>query len=558
MRQGNGEYRIANREWGMGAKEWGVENLGLANGESRITDHESRTMSAMNDGAGAVVAEELPPVMAGEVSAVTATGGEQSRAGKGSRVGRWFWGAVKYLVGVLGTQGLTGAIVVIGWSYRVAQRAAWKVWWGRGGAGHGSFTEFLAAREETRGQVRWPNWFVDQEAREVWRGEERSQAGRPSSPRPSPPSEGGEGDGTAGIIDASRASVAATRGGRVGRLWRVALGSLGVNFRLGMQGILNVWLFTLPGCLLLWFAWYDGWNNSFSKGYEHFEVGPLTGLAGIGLFIAAMLYVPLAQARQAVTGEWRSFYDFGLIARLALRGWLGCLVLAGFYAAVAVPVGILKTLPAFFPQMNPAQAAEVAALAPELAKVKVAGILGNYFFLAGLVVFPAYVLLRVLGARLYARGILRGLRNGWVSPGELAGNERAILERLNLVQAGTRSSWPRLVELIARTGSWGARVGALGALGLVWFLFVAQIFVTEFLSFHPQVGWLNQPLVQVPWFRYMPESVQQPGEEVGVLLLVLAVIVAVRGVRRVGRFLRGGEKLKAQGKEQGASSSIDP
>ena len=461
------------------------------------------TMSAMNEGAGAVVAENAPPVIGG-VASQPGAGAE-----KGSQVGRWFWGAVKYLVGVLGTQGLTGAVVVIGWSYRVAQRAAWKVWWGRAGAGHGSFTEFLAARAETRGQVRWPNWLVDQEAREIWRGE------------------------SGGAV-----------GGRVRRAWRVAFGSLGVNFRLGMQGILNVWLFTLPGCVLLWFAWYDGWNNSFNKGYEQFEVGPLLGVMGIGLFIAAMLYVPLAQARQAVTGEWRAFYDFGLIARLALRGWLGCLVLAGFYAAVSVPVGMLKTLPIFFPQMNPAQAAEVAALAPELAKGKVAEILGNYFFLAGLVVFPAYVLLRVLGARLYARGILRGLRDGWVSPGELAGNERAVLERLELVRVGERRAWPKLVEVIARTGSWGARVGALGALGFVWFLFVAQIFVTEFLSFHPQVGWLNQPLVQVPWFKYLPETVQKPGEEVGFLLLVLGVIVTVRGVRRMGRVLRGGEKLK--------------
>ena len=467
----------------------------------------------MNDGSGAGVAAGLPPVIGGDVAEVTAAVASQPGAGvkKGSRVGRWFWGAVKYLVGVLGTQGLVGAIVVIGWSYRVAQRAAWKVWWGRGGAGHGSFAEFLAAREETRRQVRWPNWFVDQEAREIWRGE-------------------------AGEV----------KGGRVRRAWRVLFGSLAVNFRLGWQGILNVWLFTLPGCLLLWFAWYDGWNNSFSKGYEHFEVGPLTGVAGIGLFIMAMLYVPLAQARQAVTGEWRAFYDFGLIARLALRGWLGCLVLAGFYAAVSVPVGMLKTLPMFFPQMNPAQAAEVAALAPELAKVKVEGILGRYFFSAALVVFPAYVLLRVLGARLYARGILRGLRDGWVSPGDLAGNERAILERLELVRVGERRAWPKLVEVIARTGSWGARVGALGALGFVWFLFVAQIFVTEFFSYHPAVGWLNQPLVQVPWFKYLPESVEKPGDEVGFLLLVLGVIVAVRGVRRVGRFLRGagGEKLK--------------
>ena len=118
------------------------------------------------------------------------------------------------------------------------------------------------------------------------------------------------------------------------------------------------------------------------------------------------------------------------------------------------------------------------------------------------------------------------------------------------MQPGARASWPKLVELIARTGSWGARLGALGALGFVWFLFVAQIFVTEFLGYHPQVGWLNQPLVQVPWFRYLPESAQQPVEEVGFLVLVLALFFAARVVRRVGRFLRGGA---AAGEVQGST-----
>ena len=457
----------------------------------------------------------LPPPLPGARPPRIGERGTAGAAGVPSRVARWFLGFVKYMIGVLGTQGLTGGILVIGWSYRLAQRAAWRVWWTRGGAEQGTFTEFLGARAETRGSVSWPNWFVNQEARELWRG---------------------------------RATVSGVA--RVKLFFRVLFGSLAANFRLGMQGVLNTWLLTLPGCLLMLFAWYDGWNNSFNKGYEQFDVGPTLGLTGIALFIAAMLYVPLAQARQAVTGDWRTFYDFGLVARLALRSWLGCLFLAGVYAAVSVPVGILKTVPTFFPQMDPAQAAEVAALSPELAKAKVTEILSGYFWWAGWFVFPAFVILRVLAARLYAWGILRGLRDGWVSPAELAGNERAVLERLQLVQPGARASWPKLVELIARTGSWGARLGALGALGFVWFLFVAQIFVTEFLGYHPQVGWLNQPLVQVPWFRYLPESAQQPVEEVGFLVLVLALIFAARVVRRVGRFLRGGA---AAGEVQGST-----
>ncbi len=88
--------------------------------------------------------------------------------------------------------------------------------------------------------------------------------------------------------------------------WRRFLGGFTANARIGLAATLNTWALTLPGALLWLFSWYDGWNNSFHKGYEQAAVGPAMGLLGVGLFIAAMLYVPMAQARQASTGSWRS------------------------------------------------------------------------------------------------------------------------------------------------------------------------------------------------------------------------------------------------------------
>jgi len=109
----------------------------------------------------------------------------------------------------------------------------------------------------------------------------------------------------------------------------------------------------LPGCLLWLFAWYDGWNNSFNKGYEQAIVGPMVFVLGIVLFVAAMLYVPMAQSRFASTGSWRSFFQFRLVWKLVRQEWLGSLVLAGLYAMLAFPVNILKTFPQFFPQIRP-------------------------------------------------------------------------------------------------------------------------------------------------------------------------------------------------------------
>ena len=55
-------------------------------------------------------------------------------------------------------------------------------------------------------------------------------------------------------------------------------------------------------------------------------------------------------------------------------------------------------------------------------------------------------------------------------------------------------------------GLWTARTAAIAAAAAVWFVFVAQIFASEFLNYHRALGWLNQPLVQLPFFRYMPPT----------------------------------------------------
>ena len=108
-----------------------------------------------------------------------------------------------------------------------------------------------------RGVAEWPNWFVAQ-------GAERRAGGT--------------------------------------SWWKRFAGSLWANLRIGVQGIFNVWVWTMPACVLWMFSWYAGWDNSFNKGYEQAWVGPTTGLLGVAMFIAAMFYVPMAQARQAVTG----------------------------------------------------------------------------------------------------------------------------------------------------------------------------------------------------------------------------------------------------------------
>ena len=261
--------------------------------------------------------------------------------------------------------------------------------------------------------------------------------------------------------------------------------SLAINFRVGLASLLVVWSITLPGCMLWLFAWYAGWNNSFTKGYENAGVGPLTGLLGTALFIAAMMYVPMAQARHAVTGDWRSFYRFRVVWRMMRQCRFRYLCLAALYAATALPVMILKSAPMVFTQIGDVWEPVTAVEARET--------LDSYFFWACVAVFPLFVALRVVGARVYAVAARRAVAAGRIDPADLHPVEADALAALAPSEPMKRRRGGR-----ALTTVWVA------ALALVWFAFVAQIFVSEFLNYHPGVGWLNQPTAQAPWFHYIP------------------------------------------------------
>jgi hypothetical protein len=361
----------------------------------------------------------------------------------------------KFFVGMILCQSLVGGVLVVGWAYRFMRRTVYKRWWQRSETriqGR-TFHEFLADDVATQPHRTWPNWVLEQNFRAAFR----------------------------------RQPIKAL----VRSLW--------LNLKIGVQGIFNTWMLTLPGCVLMSFSWYDGWNNSFNKGYEQALVGPLTGILGLLMFIVAMLYVPMAQARQAATGEWRSFYQFRMVRRLVLRRWPACLGLAMLYSLFSIPILVLRVVPQFFPQIGK-QPTEVLAALTE--KQLVDG-LNTYFFMAALVVLPAYVVLRWVAARIYATGLLSAVEAGVVPIGLLAENERTILGRLNLLQVRSAPRRHVLIRLVGTTVNWLFWGTATVLMVLVWFSFVAQIYIGQFMNYLPGLGWLNQPLVQLPWFHHL-------------------------------------------------------
>jgi hypothetical protein len=396
---------------------------------------------------------------------------------------------IKFFWGMTFCQSVIGALAVLGWTYRLMQRSVLEQWWklSESPARTNSFAEFAAGDTRIEGHVHWPNWFLAQNFRQT-----------------------------------VRVRVSARN------RFKSLFASLWLNVRLGVQAVFNTWVFTLPACVLMLFGWYDGWNNSFAKGYEQFLVGPGVSLLGILCFVTAMLYLPMAQARQAVTGDWRSFYQFRLVWTLVRRRWLACFGLATLYSLCSIPLMILASVVMFLPGINPGLA--------DLTPAETVRVLDRYYFWSALFVFPAFVVLRIAAARIYGSALLKAVQHGAIAPDALAENEWQALHRLDLLQVEP----PRLRHPVWRIVTWaGTRAGGItfGFLtALTWFVFIGQLYIAQFFNYRGALVWLNQTLVQLPWFHHLPASLKNPWAD-----FIGAAVIVFLGWRlaRLARWVRG-------------------
>ena len=383
---------------------------------------------------------------------------------------RLFFGAWKLWFGSLLSTFFLGSFVVIGWAARAARREALKNWWRRSPqrAAGGRFEDFAVGEAATAEFARWPNWILGVRRR---------------------------GTGWQPVLHLPPAGPEAGAPPKPRRLHRL-LGGLAANVKLGVQMAFNTWVLTLPGCLLWAVAWYAGWQNSFNKGYEHAWFGPSIFLLGMLLFSAAMLYVPLAQARQASTGDWRRFYDFRVVWKLVRRRWLASLGVAFAWAFVSGLVLILKLAP-MFAQYLPQFADATPAVALKASQ--------NFFAFAALFLFPAFVALRLLAARVYARGLCDAWQAGALGEDALGEAEWHALRRLGLLTPRPAPGRRWFVRLAAWLATRAGQMTAAAVVFAGWFVLSFFVTVSEFINKteHGR-GWWNQPMVQLPWFDYTP------------------------------------------------------
>ncbi len=377
----------------------------------------------------------------------------------------WSW---RILIGGLFCFTLIGSVLVTGWTYRWMQGLVLRGWYSRSRFREtGSFEDFCAIVGYDA-PVGRPRWFWQERMR---RALNRSDtAGRHPGP-----------------------------GRKILRALRLPWHSLWLNFKIGIQGLFCTYLLSGLGCLIMLFSWEFGWLNSFNKGYEQALIGPLTGLLGIFIFIAAMFYVPMAQVHQAVTGDYHAFFDIRFVWRLIRARLSAYVFLAATITLLSLPLEILKIAPAGFD--------DHFDFWTNASDAEVHGMLQNYFLVCCLVLFLALMAWRWLAARIYRSAVLKVLERGWVTRAELHPTLTLWLDRLGVfpvptletagityvVKSGSRMVYRRLLFVL---------------LFFIWFGFVAKVYVGEFLHYHPGWGLLNHPLVQIPYFNYMPPDLK--------------------------------------------------
>jgi hypothetical protein len=277
--------------------------------------------------------------------------------------------------------------------------------------------------------------------------------------------------------------------------------SLWLNVQQGLLGLFATFLLAGWGGLLMTFSWEYGWNASFHKLDEVRRVGQTTGLAGAGLFMLAMVYVPMAQVHLAVTGDFRAFFDFRFVWRLIQARLGSYAVVAGLFLAFAVILENLKTIPGGLD--------DHVALFSNASDRALWWMFQAYYLGCSLVLLLSLLATRLILMRLYGPAVLEVVRRGRVPRAELHPALARWLERLELLPEAPREEAPSGNQFVTL----GRRAAMLVMLLAVWFAFVAKVYVGEFFNYHPVVGFLNHPLIEVPCCNYTPAHLGREAED---------------------------------------------
>jgi hypothetical protein len=367
---------------------------------------------------------------------------------------------LRLAVGVVLCTTLPTALVAVGWTFRLMRRRCLHGLWRRSPVRAIVPFEALAsglALDVPRGPT--PRWLLGERLRE--------QLGRPTA--------GG---------DPPRLAR------RLARWPGLLVASLRRNLREGLVALSCTAVLTLPGGLFLLGGWEYGWNIAFYKGYEQAFAGRTVAFLGMLMLAGAMLYVPLAGAHLAATGDPRAFFQFRFVGRLIRRRLAGLTLYATAYVALSAPATLLWILVQFLPQMFPALN---EATADELARFA-----GNYRLVAAGYVFPAYLGVHLLAVRIYRGALLAEVSRDPSAVASLHPTLARLLEALELVPDGAARTRHPVFAAVIVSGRRGTNAVLWVGSFLVWMLLPAQMLAGQFFVWHPWLVWFNPVLVHLP------------------------------------------------------------
>ena len=374
---------------------------------------------------------------------------------------------VRALVGIALCAHQVGAVVVVGWTFRLMRLRILRGLWITRRIGDETFAEFAERHWADAPRGATPRFF----ASEHW----RERVARPTN--------------------SGRTPSFLRRG------YRALTGLFGAFARNAWWGVLATlatFALTGPGLLLIWGAWEYGWNNSFHKGYELAFVGPFAGALGMAMFAAAMFHVPMAWAHMAACGDPRAFFHRRVVARLARAKLAAMTLYALAFALLTLPATAMWCARAFVTQIDPT----LEAATPS----EITAFCTQYAQWCAVYLFLAFVASHLLIAKIYRSALIATLARDPSFASELPPRLAVMLAALGYVPDAAPGPRGTVARIVLGTGGRAFRVGLWVASVLLWGSVAAQLFLDEFFVYHEYLAWLNPPLIHLPSLYLGPRT----------------------------------------------------
>jgi len=256
-----------------------------------------------------------------------------------------------------------------------------------------------------------------------------------------------------------------------GTLARV-LGGLASNIRAGILFLIGVSIWTLP-LMLAWLgAWWAGWENSFNKGYEQADIGPMIWLAATLVLLPILAHIPLMLAHAASEDRLGAMFELRRIQSLGIAAGWRLPALAFLSVLGALPFLGLRTAPVFIEGIVPGFADMTG---PERLQVAQGLVL-----FTGFAAFTIAAYLRWRAACIYAAAASRAAQH----------------PRFFLLWEDHPAAMQRPVK---KAPSMSASFLWRSLACLIWAVLPIMIVIGQFMNYS-WVGWLTHPVIGLPWY----------------------------------------------------------